>query len=976
MRNTFHTLFGRGALCLVAGAALASAAFTGCVRDAASEFTPEPVRAGELRMAFTVDDMSETRAVAAEPHERKLSDVHILFFDQPGNYITYQHATVPVGSSYFSFPVPQELTANTAYRTLVIGNAHDHVPDNYRTFDEYLTHVAANGSYETIRSDLYASLNSAHHDVGSGTAVLPMWGEVQDPLGQACDFSFSGNNSTGYTISERLRFWRSVCRLDLQHLAAKQLIITRVKLVNFRKGGYYFHQDVPFAPASGSQLGGINDGTWIEVAAPSVPSGAETYQTQEVKGKIYAFPNMVPVVVQNDALTTYLMIEGYYQDGTDNTTANPRNKLTYYRFNMAENGRAQILRRNHCYKGIINRVSGPGAPSEGEAEDATAPLLDYSVSDTWQEDGNTTVSDSKGNFLTISRAMVSFAGEADLSETVKIQVKEGLSWSVAWDHAAADAADYAYFSFSRNDDVSFAIRTRQDNSTDFLRKARLTVTATGGTVDSASPLTAVIDVMQLSSKDEVKVLMVDNNVGTLTQRVPGVGGTLRMQVQTGSKRSTWVVRDEDNSAASLGVAWTESGADGGGVEVEVPANVSDNERTFSLKVTRLDNSGAVDNEIPPVIIAFTQPKSDYLLTVTPSVPGGQDGLSINGFDPTVTTLKSGLSVQKKFTVNLADPTHYKYCVKSTFNKDYDLFLTKDAPADNTKVVAQWTANSSCVDTLSNLNSGQSFYINVFRTGPGDPTIRGTIKIYAVPADPAASDMESQVLAMTVSIKTPCVVNDALIKNGSNAYLLIPDRNVGAPMRVQNGKFVSALYFTNDTNVNITGSQGPDSNNNDWKGEYYPWTTGGGKTGAGQAGFVTQYWLVGDTEGNTNMDEEGIFSPWYKTADAAKWVVPTQAHLNTINAALIFSKQRAFVVSEAKDKISGNYIGCFFPLAGNGRYPAYVDGYYWSATASNIDYAYYLGVTPTGSSVTGSSKTYLYSVRCVRSVTADEFNSAQ
>ena len=67
----------------------------------------------------------------------------------------------------------------------------------------------------------------------------------------------------------------------------------------------------------------------------------------------------------------------------------------------------------------------------------------------------------------------------------------------------------------------------------------------------------------------------------------------------------------------------------------------------------------------------------------------------------------------------------------------------------------------------------------------------------------------------------------------------------------------------------------------------------------------------------------------------------------------------------------------FPLAGNGGNPANVNGYYWSATTNNTTSAFYLSVTPTGSSVTNTSlKTYLYSVRCVRSVTADEFTSAQ
>ena len=66
----------------------------------------------------------------------------------------------------------------------------------------------------------------------------------------------------------------------------------------------------------------------------------------------------------------------------------------------------------------------------------------------------------------------------------------------------------------------------------------------------------------------------------------------------------------------------------------------------------------------------------------------------------------------------------------------------------------------------------------------------------------------------------------------------------------------------------------------------------------------------------------------------------------------------------------------FPLAGKGDTPAYVYGYYWSATTSyDTRYdAYYLGLLPSGSSVTTYGKG-LYSVRCVRSVSADEFNSA-
>ena len=62
----------------------------------------------------------------------------------------------------------------------------------------------------------------------------------------------------------------------------------------------------------------------------------------------------------------------------------------------------------------------------------------------------------------------------------------------------------------------------------------------------------------------------------------------------------------------------------------------------------------------------------------------------------------------------------------------------------------------------------------------------------------------------------------------------------------------------------------------------------------------------------------------------------------------------------------------FPLAGKGDTPAYVYGYYLSATPSlygvGVRGGYYLSVTATDSSVEAYG-TALYSVRCVRSVRA-------
>ena len=194
---------------------LVSAAVAGCVRDDTDPLAgPDTGSSGMLRIAFSIDGMeADTRAVATDPHERNLKDVHVLFFTQDGNYITYQHANVTAGSSYVSFPIPKGLTAGESYRTLVIGNAHDHVPTGYSTFDAYLN-SAASGSYQTIRQDLYAVVNSVHLEGSTPPAHRPAHvGRGAGRTGQRERTEFRGNAQSGNTFFGHLRFWGTlVCR--------------------------------------------------------------------------------------------------------------------------------------------------------------------------------------------------------------------------------------------------------------------------------------------------------------------------------------------------------------------------------------------------------------------------------------------------------------------------------------------------------------------------------------------------------------------------------------------------------------------------------------------------------------------------------------------------------------------------------------------------------------------------------------------
>lgn len=131
------------------------------------------------------------------------------------------------------------------------------------------------------------------------------------------------------------------------------------------------------------------------------------------------------------------------------------------------------------------------------------------------------------------------------------------------------------------------------------------------------------------------------------------------------------------------------------------------------------------------------------------------------------------------------------------------------------------------------------------------------------------------------------------------------------------------------------------------------------------GFIAEQWLSNDPAA-TNVDATGSLSPWYKLEDISKWKLPSKSDLDAIKPYIIYSKRRAFIISEAKDG-SGNYIGCYLPY----------NGQYISTTLGSSNYPYVLDIFPSTESI--DVKTYSisrYVARCVRDVTAEEFNAWQ
>ena len=942
---------------LLAVFAVAVAALTmgSCTKDPEQGRVPLPGQPGVATMAFTVEGIqtnsaavavssaagadAQTRATAVEGHEARLKDVHILFYTAEGAYVDYEHASVSAGTSSFPFALPEDLEANTAYKTLIVGNAHTYVPTGdgtpFKTFDDYLRANTAK-TYDQMRQAIMAQGNPTFDVVTNGISGvdganggLPMYGRLIDGSGAETDFIFP--NKEKPEIKASILFTRSVCRLDLSNLAAAQLDIEFVKVCNYRNGGYYFHNDAPwgniFAGLTGSTPENGKDG-WVSVADPA--DGR-----QSVTAKLYAFPNIVPVTAQNDKLTTYLMIAGKYKGTVDGKPA--PDKITYYRFNMATLGSSQVLKRNFAYKATINRVTGPGDDSEEEASNSENPKLDYTVDDEWEDD-NSTVTDGDGNYLTVSRTQVTFDGKSGMTEVVSVKVKEGLSWTVDKDNITGDTPDA--FNLQRINNTSFSITTSGDNATQFVKNGHLRVSVPGKPLLSLS-----ISLVQLSSLDEVKTLLVDGRTGTLEYRIPGEGGSLTLMVQTGSVYAGWFT-DGTNTLESWGGTCTKSGANKGYLNITLPTNVSSGERTATVTVKR-DVSATADGSegtVPDVTINITQPKSNYIVSISPRPENNT--LVVDAFSGAVGT-PNGFSVQKKFQVYLTDVLRYTWKATSTLFKDYDACLSL-----NTALAATTQANFVDNTALTNAvagENGEAFWLNIFRTGPGDPDINGTVTITATPRAEYASLPEMSI-SFAVTIRSNCEIDNVVLDN-----LVIADRNVGAVDRMnQAGDLVRALNFTNDVNVKITAgnvSGDPDNMHKDFKGDYYTFNI------ASPATFCPAEYA------DKNVDDDCKLSPWYKSADREKWYTPSQTDLQAVAGRMCFSKQRAFLVSDQKNDKTGKSVGCFFPLSGFEGHESYVEGWYYGSEqlgeygASLTCYA--------GRALTMQPARSALSVRCVR-----------
>ena len=840
---------------------LLSVCVGGCVQE-------EPVPGGNIAAGVTINysfDDLQTRSIAATPAEKKFSDVYFVFYNSAtGAYVGYQKTSAPSGNTgegSFPLPIPAALTPGNTYNTLIVANYERYKADG-KTFDAYINENRSKDYGQMRRSMKSQALNRTRV-----TTPLPLYGTLLGADGEESLFTAPDPNATG-SLPVSVRFSRAVSRFDLLNRVADKLVIAWVKVCNYRDAGYSFHQDAPLgdlvkgtAADAPSDLNNLPDG-YVKV---NPPLGDPATKQDLVDGGLYAYPNIVANALQDDENTTCLMIAGYYQAQGQpaNTT-----KLTYYRANVADPGLSQVLKRNYAYTIVITGVQRAGAGSEDEAMAEKDRLLDYVVDDQWQDDGDNTVVDENGNFLSVSRTAVVLDPPAGEASTIKISVKQGLGWETEFKQNTGNA-----FRVEKVDDRSFMIVTNAENASEFVNTAQLEVRATGITPSPAIPLKIAINITQLSTINQLRMLSVEGQTGNLTYNVPGQGGTISLQVLTGGAYGAWTATP-DNTLKSFIGEYTSQGANKGNIQIIFKPNITKQTRTGILTVARNPAEG-----VSPVTINFVQEPSPYVLTVFPNY--SESPLVVEGFSDAAGN-PNGVAKNIPFWVTLADPASYTFKVESSFRQDVDAFLTLNAvPSGKT---AAYTASTAGTTLTGGLN-GQMFYLSVYRTGPGDPNITGSITVTAVPK---TSGFPTEVFSFSVRIETNCGIGDCKI-----GTFTVADRNCGTALKIN---AADALNYTNQTNH-------PDHTNTEFTGMYY--------TNSQVPDACTTY-------GTDN----------YRGNLATGWRLPVKAEADILKDKIQFSKERAYVVSENK---TDGVMGAYFPLSGRAGYST-VTGSYWVTNA--------------------------------------------
>lgn len=902
---------------------------------------------GQISVLYEVEgDIPLTRGIAALDHEKTLEHVHILYFDSENGDKYAACTKAPAGSNTIKFDPPETLQPNTEYRVLVVGNANDHEGKS-DAFTATLNSLTTEDDYNKVRGLLLAYADESVVDPEN----LPLCGRFVDPAtDNELHFCFS-RTEEGIQIpygegKSIFRFQRAICRVDLHNLVANILDIRYVRLVNTKDRGHYFFD--------GLNLDNYHELNFVEDAKSpgfvELPEKEEKEQLQRLEAKLYCFPNTVNTCLPNDEKTTALMIAGYY---TDPETGKKDPELTYYRFNISNAGEAQTLQRNYCYRATIKGVKRKGKDNELDAFKETSPVFVYDIGEEWNTDDDNVVTDEFGNFLVVSKSLLTFTGDQCGADVVKLSVNtsDGMEWTIEMDDESKKYFQAQPIAAAPGEKIqAFSCGPKQTNYSEYYYEGSLTIVAKNK--NTGRELRKEVRLVQLTTNGDVKCLIVNDYTTSFAQEVSKYGQTISYKVITGNPTNRWTAKDEKGKTNGWSdeVSFTERGTNGNYFTITFPANIGE-KRSVDIKFEFDCGVPEENSKIKPIVVTFTQDVCDQPLVIE-GWPADAE-MTLNCFDTrTGWEYANCVAQARKFTVHLQRPDEHYFEVTSSFNQYRDLTLGHyngcyghygevRSIYPDLKYIKYTGAEATdkITDDIKDLynnkldnkeSTNDSFYINAFRMGPGDPTIEGSLTVQ-VKSRSDGSDISNGRLTLTIRLIVPSdeyMLNDVMIKNDitsdgeafkekDNGWIYVMDRNIGCDARMHtdaSGKtyfnYAKWCFWDEGTDTDpleITNTV----NDQKWLGSS-PLEFPKGNVGMGT---ILDNYLQNWT--NELKDIHKHLGYNYKYAERYPWTPFTPSSMPAIRNNMAISKGRCFLLADPEvcptnSKGSKINVACWFP----------------------------------------------------------------
>lgn len=897
--------------------------------------TPKGSTDGEISILFEVEgDMPLSRGIAATAHERLLRDVYILFFEHlesesdlevtADSYIGYVQAGASEGKSTISFDPPEYLRTDKKYRLLVVGNSNQYTLGTTTSYANYLASFKAGSGYNEVRSKLLAERDEAI--TSSSPGVLPLSGRfVKQTTDQELYFSFS-RTADGVVIPDDciFRFQRAVCRVDLHNLVGNVLDIRYMRIVNTRTMGSYFFDGLN----QGDQPATTFSGNAQSPGFVEMPEEFQEQNLQRLEATLYCFPNTVNTCLPDDKCTTAVMIAGYYIDPETNEKDE---NLTYYRFNIMNAGDSQALQRNYCYRASIKSVTRRGEDTEEKAYNATSPVFNYDISEEWDTDDDNAVSDSDGNFLVVSKSMLTFTGDQCGADVIKLTVNTNpeVTWDIEMDEESAGWFQYKKISEGQGEKIkAFTCGPTQTNFTDYYRTGTLTIVAKNN--KTGKELRKLIRLVQLTTQGDVKCLVVNDYTTDFTQEVSQYGQTISYKIITGNPTNKWTATDVKNTLNGWTdkVSFTESGTNGNYFTITFPANIGE-PRSLDIKFVFDCDDKEANKQVKPITVTFTQDICMQPLTIEGWPSDGE--LTLNCFNTQPGYKYANCVAQaREYRVHLQKPDDHYFTVTSTFDKYRDLTLSeynglidfgheirsihnglKYLSYNGSDILTDDAKESDYSDDLGKRTAdNNTFFINAFRMGPGDVTIEGTITVQ-VKDKKTDENIPNGRMDLTVQLVVPSdeyMLNDVMIKNDlkwldapiDNGWIYIMDRNIGCKPRMykdDSGKIYpnkAQWCYLKESGYSDAWKITNMTNDENWLGRLpleFPINGNNFERYNSDRAHILNSWK------NELKNTHGHLGKMYENADKYPWNVPSASCIASLRDNMYISKSRFFLISE-------------------------------------------------------------------------------